>query len=58
MTKSQPNDSDDAKDIRIKADKVLTQGDLDEQSQQQPKPLAIIPDTQAIKTEPSTTYSH
>ena len=47
-----PSQCDDAKDIRIKADKALaeTESELDA------KPLSIIPDTQAIKTDPSTTY--
>lgn len=47
-----PSQCDDAKDIRIKADKALaeTESEVDE------KPLAIIPDTQAIKTDPSSTY--
>ena len=55
ITKSQPKDSEDAKDIRIKADKLLAVGELSADSDQ-PKPLSIIPDTQAIKTDPSTTY--
>ena len=56
ITKSQPKDCDDAKDIRIKADKALAEGEANEQSDKEPKPLSIIPDTQAIKTDPSTTY--
>ena len=55
ITKSQPKDSEDAKDIRIKADKLLAVGEPSAESDQ-PKPLSIIPDTQAIKTDPSTTY--
>ena len=47
-----PSQCDDAKDIRIKADKALAEAE----SELDAKPLSIIPDTQAIKTDPSTTY--
>ena len=47
-----PSQCDDAKDIRIKADKALAEAE----SEVDAKPLSIIPDTQAIKTDPSTTY--
>ena len=47
-----PSQCDDAKDIRIKADKALAEVE----SEVDAKPLSIIPDTQAIKTDPSTTY--
>ena len=47
-----PSDCDDAKDIRIKADKALAQAEPEMEA----KPLSIIPDTQAIKTDPSSTY--
>jgi uncharacterized radical SAM protein YgiQ len=47
-----PSDCDDAKDIRIKADKAQAEAAPEIET----KPLSIIPDTQAIKTDPSTTY--
>ena len=47
-----PSDCDDAKDIRIKADKAQAEAAPEVEA----KPLSIIPDTQAIKTDPSTTY--
>jgi uncharacterized radical SAM protein YgiQ len=47
-----PSQCDDAKDIRIKADQALAEAE----SELDAKPLSIIPDTQAIKTDPSTTY--
>lgn len=47
-----PSQCDDAKDIRIKADKALAETEPEVDG----KPLAIIPDTQAIKTDPSSTY--
>ena len=36
ITKSQPKDCDDAKDIRIKADKALAEGEANEQSDKEP----------------------
>ncbi|MBT5388547.1 MAG: YgiQ family radical SAM protein [Porticoccaceae bacterium] len=47
-----PTQCDDAKDIRIKADKAMAEA----MPEAEPKPLAIIPDTQAIKTDPTSTY--
>ena len=47
-----PSQCDDAKDIRIKGDQALAEAE----SELDAKPLSIIPDTQAIKTDPSTTY--
>jgi uncharacterized radical SAM protein YgiQ len=47
-----PSQCDDAKDIRIKADKAKAEA----MPEVEAKPLSIIPDTQAIKTDPSTTY--
>ena len=62
---SKASDSDDAKTIRMRSEKGATcatgQVNLEdingvEGTESQPKPLAIIPDTQAIKTDPSTTF--
>lgn len=47
-----PSDCDDAKEIRVKADKAQAEAVPETEA----KPLSIIPDTQAIKTDPSTTY--
>ena len=47
-----PTQCDDAKDIRIKADKAMAEAAPVAET----VPLAIIPDTQAIKTDPSSTY--
>jgi len=47
-----PQNCDDAKQIRIKSDGQLNeQADADKST-----PLSIIPDTQAIDTDPSSTY--
>ena len=47
-----PTQCDDAKDIRIKADKAMAEAAPAAET----VPLAIIPDTQAIKTDPGSTY--
>ena len=47
-----PTQCDDAKDIRIKADRAQAEVAPEVET----KPLSIIPDTQAIKTDPSATY--
>ena len=47
-----PAQCDDAKDIRIKADKAMAEAAPAAET----VPLAIIPDTQAIKTDPGSTY--
>ena len=47
-----PSDCDDAKEILVKADKAQAEAVPETEA----KPLSIIPDTQAIKTDPSTTY--
>ncbi len=47
-----PTQCDDAKDIRIKADKAMAEAAPAAAT----VPLAIIPDTQAIKTDPGSTY--
>jgi uncharacterized radical SAM protein YgiQ len=49
-----PADCDDAKDIRIKADRAMAEAAP--VAQNETVALKIIPDTQAIKTDPSTTY--
>ena len=56
---SKTGDTDDAKTIRMRADNPSTcatgQVNLEDISQQ-PQPVAIVPDTQAIKTDPNSTY--
>ena len=47
-----PSDCDDAKEIRVKADKAQAEAVPETEA----KPLSIIPDTQAIKTDPRSTY--
>ncbi len=60
---SQPSDSDDAKTIRMRAEKGESVASCEtkaaselEAEESGVQALSIIPDTQAIKTDPSTTY--
>ena len=56
---SKTGDTDDAKTIRMRADNPSTcaTGQVNiEEINQQPQPVTIVPDTQAIKTDPNSTY--